>query len=288
MHSRIHLIAAATVLAVTLCGGILAGAVQAETMLVGYWTLDDGQVDPNATTAADATSPASDGTLLNFTSTSGWATGRFGGALDLDGVNDRVDMGATSELDLTGDLSLAFWMKPSGAGGQKYGPLVGKNQSGGQSNDAYFTDIVYTASVTGETGVPAGTIEFAITNGDANFVLRSATALAINDGDWRHVAVVYQAGARMAIYIDGELDAEVTTGVPAACDSSATQFTLGNLIAASSTTAYCYNGMLDDVRAYSGALTKAQIDGIIPEPTLVALLLSGLAGLAVWRGRNAR
>ncbi|MBN1909175.1 MAG: LamG domain-containing protein [Pirellulales bacterium] len=288
MRSRIHLTSAAMVLTITLLGGLLTGDVRAETVLVGHWTLDDGQADPGATTAVDsAVPPASNGDLLNFTGTSGWAAGLMGGALDFDGVNDRVDMGATAELDLTGDLSMAFWMKPSGAtANNRYGPLVGKNQSGGPTNDAYFTDIVTGRSVSGDTNIPAGTIEFGITEGGVNTLLRSSSTLAVNEGDWRHIAVVFEAGSRMAIYIDGQLDAELTTGVPTACASTTYPFGLGNLGQGSSTDAYCYNGMLDDVRVYSGALTQAQIAAIIPEPTSLVLIIGGLVGLFIWRGRR--
>jgi hypothetical protein len=227
--------------------------------LVAHWKLDDGQADPNTTTAVDSTVPASNGTLVNFDTPPSWDTGKIGGALRIDGTNDRVDVGTTAELDITGDLSMAFWMKPNGTGAMKYGALVGKNMSGGPASDAYFTDFVYTASVTGAT-VPAGTIEFAITNGDLNYVVRSATALSRTDDTWHHVAVTYDDGSRMAIYIDGVLNSELTIDVPGACDlESFTPFALGNLAAGSSTNAYCYKGFLDDVRVYTGVLTAAEI-----------------------------
>ncbi|MBN2217268.1 MAG: metallophosphoesterase [Pirellulales bacterium] len=226
--------------------------------LVAHWALDDGQTNPYSTTAADATAPASNGTLANMSVPSAWVNGQFGKALDFDGTNDRVNMGATSELDLTEDLSMSFWIKPDGTGASKYGPLVGKNLSGGPSNDGYFTDIVYTASVTG-AGAPAGTIEFAITNEGVNTVLRSSTALSLTDGSWHHVAVMYQAGVRMAIYLDGELDGELIAGVPEACAGTATAFGLGNLAADSTTDAYCFSGAMDDVWMFSGVLTPTQI-----------------------------
>ncbi|MBN2021569.1 MAG: metallophosphoesterase [Pirellulales bacterium] len=226
--------------------------------LAAHWRLDDGQVNPLVRTAADASPHGNDGELVNFGTPPTWSGGRLGGALRFDGTNDRVDVGVTESLDLTADLSMTFWLKPTGAGSANYGALVGKNQSGGAGNDGYFTDIVYAKSVTGAT-VAAGTVEFAVTSEGVNTVVRSAAALSLGDDTWHHVAVTYQAGARMAVYIDGVLSGELAAGVPEACAATSFPFSLGNLGQGSSTDAYCFNGLLDDVRVFEGALTPGQI-----------------------------
>ncbi|MBN1909177.1 MAG: metallophosphoesterase [Pirellulales bacterium] len=226
--------------------------------LAAHWTLDDGQANPVVRIAADASPNSSDGTLVNFSTVPSWNEGTLGGSLRFDGSNDRVDMGPADALDLTGDLSMAFWLKPTGAGSANYGLLVGKNQSGGPANDGYFADIVYVKSVTGNS-VAAGTIEFAVTSGGVNTVLRSSSTLALSEDAWHHVAVTYSAGERMAIYIDGLLSAEMTGGVPVACASTLYPFSLGNLGQGSSTDAYCFNGLLDDVWVFEGTLTPGQI-----------------------------
>jgi len=105
-------------------------------------------------------------------------------------------------------------------------------------------------------------------------VLRSNTALSTgtSNDNWYHVRAEYVAGTRMSIYLDGVLDSEMTTGVPAACDSTDAPFTLGNLSnpEGSPNFAYSYKGVLDEVRVYSG---------VIPEPTSLAILVGGLLGL---------
>ncbi|MBN2217270.1 MAG: PEP-CTERM sorting domain-containing protein [Pirellulales bacterium] len=280
MRCHIHFASAALILATLLLGSLWTTSVQAEAILVGYWNLDE----TSGTTAADsATPPASDGSVTGAT----WTTGHLNGGLSFDATGERVDMGlgGSNELALTGDLSLDFWMKPAGIGGAKYGALVGINVSGGSNNDGYFTDIVYTDSVLGGGGVAAGTIEFGVTYYDTgaalykNFVLRSATALANDNTTWYHIQAVYDAGNRMAIYIDGDLDAEVTTGVPAAIDYAnnpakpVSSFSLGNLGAASTVHTYYFNGTLDEVRVFSGA---------VPEPGCL-VLLGSLLGFALIR-----
>jgi hypothetical protein len=280
------LVSSALVLSVVLFVSFMAAPVQAEATLVGYWDLDEA----SGTTAADsATPPSSDGTLAGGTS---WTTGYLNGGLAFDGNGDLVDMGlgGSDELAITGDLTMDFWLNPTGVGDQKYGPLVGINMSGGSWNDAYFTDIIYTASVTGDTGIAAGTLEFGITEWDGvnkpvNVVLRSNTAMSVatDNETWYHVRVEYEAGERMAIYINDVLDAELTSGVPSEIayanysEKPTPRFALGNLGQGSSVTTYCYNGNLDEVRVYSG---------VVPEPTGLVLLGSALLGLVLRRRRN--
>lgn len=259
-------------------------------VLVAHWTLDDGVTNPSSTTAVDSTAVPSNGTLVNFDSPPSWEPGgKLGGALTFDGANDRVDMGSSEELDsISGDLSMTFWIKPNGTGVQKYGALVGKNLSGGASEDAYFTDIVYSKSVTG-VAVPAGTIEFAITSDGVNHVVRSTTALSLTEDVWHEIAVTYDDGSRMAIYIDGVLDAELTIEVPESCATPLlTPFSLGNLAQGSGMDTYCYKGLLDDVRVYTGVLTEEQIawvpgdatgDGYVDE--VDAAILAANWGLSV-------
>lgn len=275
MRCHNHLVSAALILAAVLLGSLLSGIVQAEAILVGYWNLDEG----TGTTAADSTSPASDGTLATSPNTPTWTTGYLNGGLSFDGTSsgDRVLTANTAELDLTGDLTIDFWMKPLGKGNNNYGPLVGKNGSGGQSYDAYFVDIAHNA-----TGVQAGgdaaegKIEFGITYNDANVVLRSASVLSYNT-DWYHIRCEYVAGDRMTIYINDVKDSEKTTGVPTACDLASNGLAMGTLTPGgnptTSTYNYSYKGLLDEVRVY---------EGVVPEPGCL-VLLGSLLGLALIR-----
>ena len=79
--------------------------------LVAYWPLDEG----GGTTTADASGNGNDGTL----NLPGWDSGKFGGALNFDGVDDYVDCGNPSILDFgTGDFTISAWIKTTAPAGE--------------------------------------------------------------------------------------------------------------------------------------------------------------------------
>ena len=79
------------------------------TGLVAAWSFDAG----TGTTAADATGKGHTGTI----SGAAWsATGKNGGALSFDGVNDWVTVADANDLDLTNGMTLSAWVNPTGVG----------------------------------------------------------------------------------------------------------------------------------------------------------------------------
>jgi hypothetical protein len=89
--------------------------------LVGYWSFDEG----TGTIAYDYSGNGNNGTLVNFnfTATSGWTTGKIGGALSFDGVDDYVRILNTSSLQITSDLTILFWMRPTNISKGRQNPL---------------------------------------------------------------------------------------------------------------------------------------------------------------------
>lgn len=80
---------------------ILTSAAKAD--LIGLWRLDEGA----GTTAYDSSGNGHDGILIGDPT---WTAGKIGGALEFDGQNDVVDLGA---FDVEGSgITLAGWMKP--------------------------------------------------------------------------------------------------------------------------------------------------------------------------------
>ncbi len=90
------------------------GSIPEDTMtrgLAGYWNFDEG----SGQNVYDATGYGNDGTLASSTDSSDedptWETGKVGGALEFDGVDDYVKIPDSASLDITGAITIEFWVK---------------------------------------------------------------------------------------------------------------------------------------------------------------------------------
>jgi hypothetical protein len=71
--------------------------------LVGYWPFDEG----TGTIAYDKSGNNNNGTLLNGPT---WTSGKVGGALSFDGVNDYVNVGTSTILkNITSSITMSTW-----------------------------------------------------------------------------------------------------------------------------------------------------------------------------------
>jgi len=81
------------------------------TGLVGWWKFDEG----SGITTGDSSGSNNTGTLANGPT---WTTGKIGGALSFDGVDDYVNLSTPASLtSLTYPITLSLWIKPSSLGG---------------------------------------------------------------------------------------------------------------------------------------------------------------------------
>jgi Concanavalin A-like lectin/glucanases superfamily len=194
------------------------------------------------TTAVDASGNGVTGALANGAT---WGTGRNAGAVQLDGVNDFVELGNPTALQLTGSMTVSAWI----------------NSSAFPADDAAIVS-KRTSSRIGfqlDTTVDRGprTIGFKLTTTSGGQMFRyGATALQANT--WYHVAGVYNAAtSELHVYLNGQLDdgALVGTVTPTQQNSTANV----NIGGRPTTTSYNFNGRLDDVRIYPRALTQAEV-----------------------------
>jgi hypothetical protein len=78
--------------------------------LVAYWSFDEG----SGSTAGDSSGNGHTGTLAYSPAWAGAASCRIGGCLSFDGVDDHVKVAHAAQLQLTGDVTVAAWIKPTG------------------------------------------------------------------------------------------------------------------------------------------------------------------------------
>jgi prepilin-type N-terminal cleavage/methylation domain-containing protein len=207
--------------------------------LVGYWSFDEG----SGTTARDLSGFGNNGTLnnFNFTSTSGWTTGKIGGALIFDGSNDWVRVSSSNSLDINKNISVFAWVNRSRI--VDWERVVGKFYWSGGNTGSWELDLgqgylVCRFNINGTwvyANAPAGT--------------NNAT------GTWYFVGCVYD-GSRLYNYVNGELKATsiasgniTTTTYPLAIGTTSDGASIQNVI----------QGIIDEVRIYNRALSAAEI-----------------------------
>ena len=205
----------------------------------------------SGTTTADTTGHGITGTLLNgatFTT-----AGKYGNAVALDGVNDFVDLGNPTALQLTGSMTASAWIYAT-AFPSDDAAVVSRRDS---SERGFQLD------TTVDTG--RRTIGFKLTNSSGGNMIRyGATTLQTNT--WYNIAAVYDAAAQtLHVYLNGQLDDGQLLGtVTTTQQTSALDVEIGQR--PGSPGVYQFNGRIDDVRIADHAITQSQIQTDMATP----------------------
>jgi hypothetical protein len=161
-------------------------------------------------------------------------------ALHFDGVDDKVDCGNTTAVDLTGtSITLEAWIRAeSWATNIWEGNIINKEQNG--PSNGYMLRV-------GE----GGKINFNL--GDGSFWNEQNTPTTVlNLNTWYHLAATYD-GTYMRLYIDGQ----VTDSIPKSISftSTNTNLTIGSH---NSYNRY-FHGKIEEVRIWDVARTRQEI-----------------------------
>ncbi|HEY0977057.1 MAG TPA: LamG-like jellyroll fold domain-containing protein, partial [Flavobacteriales bacterium] len=163
-------------------------------------------------------------------------------ALRFDGVNDRIDLGAGSSLDITGNqITLEAWIRPTAWRTESWrGNIINKE---GAASQGYML----------RCGA-GGTLSFNLGSGTAwQEVLSPAGTLTLNT--WQHVAGSYD-GSTLRLYRNGVQVASANAAFNIA--SSPNNATIGDW-AVPPANERCFPGSIDEVRIWSKALTPGAI-----------------------------
>jgi len=163
------------------------------------------------------------------------------GAYAFDGIDDRISCGLDPSLQITGDLTYTVWVRKTGG---EQAVLVGRRNG----NDAYHIASHLSAnSVGGATfGICSGRWE------PAQYV--ATEGVDLNEGQWYHLAGVYEAGKALRLYVNGALNVEKTHAIFTSLSSRRLPVYVG-----ARENAYFLKGELDDVRIYDRALDASEI-----------------------------
>ena len=202
----------------------------------------------SGTSAGDASGNGATGAISGAAWT---ASGRFGGALAFDGIDDRVTAGSAPVLNLTTG-TVEAWVRLDTLG--RWHGVIAKGNANSDAAHNYAIEITNGNLVTCVIG-----------NGSSSNAVTSTTQLAAQQ--FYHLGCTWD-GSQLRLYINGVMNRSVTQTVTPAANSSPLYIGQygGNVDR--------LDGVIDEVRLYNVALSQAQIQsdmnspvGTVPPPT---------------------
>ena len=221
------------------------GIIGADGGLISHWAADGDAQDSEGD---------NHGTLKNGTT---FAPGINNQAFSFDGIDDLVLVPDSGSLNPTTAITLAAWVFVTGKQGidrdifSKDGELFDRQYLLTASNANRFRAHVGTTST---TSVPAClTLQYPYPAGTSGFhVFDGATNVQLNL--WYHVAMTYD-GSVLKLYVNGVLDGSCS--VTGAIITTSQPVRIGG--GAPTGAQLHFNGLVDDVKIYSIALSAGDI-----------------------------
>ncbi|HIG98985.1 MAG TPA: LamG domain-containing protein, partial [Thermoplasmata archaeon] len=204
--------------------------------LKGYWPMDLS----NTTGIYDNSSYENFGTFEGGMNATNVKTGMFGAALEFDGYDDDVDLGANSSLSLgTGDFTFMIWEK--------------SHQTSYDNKAVLLTNRPSDASMKGYIFGVQNTPYLYLTQSTGNNITLSGET-DVTDSAWHHIAFI-RRGTNHSIYVDGAYDSGVTGSMKNITNNQHTYLSYGHM----GNCAY-FDGVLDEPQLYNRALSREEIN----------------------------
>ncbi len=223
--------------------------------LVGWWLFQEGAGGLVNDLSGNGNAGVLSGFAFPSTPTSGWNPGRAGRTLTYDGINDFGEVPAAAILNRLSSITVSLWMRGASGGDQR----IASNRALGAPNNGWF--IAYDDS--------DNQIQFFVDSSAG--IDKAGFDIAIVDNQWHHVVGTWD-GATIRVFVDG------IEGTPVGLGGTIGQSQVIRFGRGVQASASYYQGLLDDVRIFSRALTRSEIQDIMIHPfaafasTRVALL----------------
>jgi uncharacterized sulfatase len=235
--------------------------------LMHHWKLDGNAADSVGT--ANGTEQGG----------AGYATGRFGQAVSLDGVDDFISTTTAGNVVIPAtDCTLMAWVFWDGANGSR-GYIAG-GQNSGTSGETF------TMGKAADGSDRILFINLLPIGGQGNSIVESPAA-AFSTGTWHHVAYTVHSTNGTTLYLDGSPVA--TNPTRTTHTASTTVFNIGNNPQTAAPNPF--DGRIDEVAVFSGVLNTTQINnarnsgaqnfntGDSTPPTIIAKLPDSASGV---------
>lgn len=182
-------------------------------------------------------------------------------SMSFDGVDEYFDVGNPASLQITGALTISAWVKTADNGDAI---IVSKDD---QTNRCFS----FSANLPG--GGSNYTSLYLFNGGAATGVVSNTLLTA---GTWNHVMGVFNPSTYMRIYVNGVLNKENTTSIPASIDNDPANFLIGKGL----TAGYHFYGNIDEIAIWNSD-QSANITTIYNSGTPADL--SSLSPVSWWR-----
>jgi hypothetical protein len=226
-------------MAMTMSIGMASAYYPDRDSTVGYWHFDEG----SGSIAYDSSEQGNNGTIYGAT----WTSGKVGGALEFDGIDDFVEVLDDPSLDITDEITIEAWVKPNNVDG--YHTIVSKYWGTG-----YYLRID-----------PGRTISFA-----ASGTLQTEAGI-VPIGSWSHIVGVSD-GTYAKIYFNGQLVKSGQIAFPSGhIDTNDYPLRIGAFPVEGSLP---FNGTIDEIRILNRTLSAEEIKEDYESPTTTTIFIS--------------
>lgn len=203
---------------------LISNIILDETGLVGSWHFDEG----SGTMTADASGNMNYGRLINGPV---WVDGKYGKALQFDGIDDYVTGTTTGFPTGSNAISMFAWIKTTTT---NQGTII--YYGSGNPNRLASMNIA-----------PNGEFYVSFQSNDAY------SGIAVNDGKWHFVGFSLPAGSTtITLVVDGTIVSKTLSSVPSIDANTNYRIGMGPGFIR-------FNGIIDEVRIYNRTLNESEI-----------------------------
>ncbi len=208
-----------------------------DTSLKGYWSFN-GQ-DISGTTAYDRSGSGNNGTLTNGPTK---VPGKLGQALSFDNVDDKVNAGTPSSLNITNTITVSAWIYPKSYGGGSKGRIM----------DKWGGSLGYWFAVDNSTATNG--LLFGANVGNTGDGCYTSNVITLNQ--WQYVVATVDSNKLCSLYVNGALVGTPSTITNFPLSNAGTSMGIGGKVADNTRS---FDGKIDEVRIYNRALGASEI-----------------------------